>query len=147
MKAQRVKNAVIVPTGAKGGFLPKLLPDPRVDRDAWLAEGKESYKIFIRALLSVTDHIADGKVVHPQGVTIHDGVDPYFGVAADTGTASFSDLANAFVPEQAFCVRALVARGGRHRNPHTELGIPARVATVGEQGHLQSLRSEVQTNT
>src|SRR3546814_10460985 len=62
MKAQRVKNAVIVPTGAKGGFLPKLLPDPRVDRDAWLAEGKESYKIFIRALLSVTDNIADGKV-------------------------------------------------------------------------------------
>src|SRR3546814_1949952 len=66
MKAQRVKNAVIVPTGAKGGFLPKLLPDPRVDRDAWLAEGTESYKIFIRALLSVTDNIADGKVVHPR---------------------------------------------------------------------------------
>src|SRR3546814_18502134 len=73
MKAQRVKNAVIVPTGAKGGFLPKLLPDPRVDRDAWLAEGKESYKIFIRALISVTDNIADGKVVHPQGVTIQIG--------------------------------------------------------------------------
>src|SRR3546814_1812910 len=71
-------------------------------RDAWLAEGKESYKIFIRALLSVTDNIADGKVVHPQGVTIHDGADPYFVVAADKGTASFSDLANAIALEQDF---------------------------------------------
>jgi glutamate dehydrogenase len=65
MKAQRVKNAVIVPTGAKGGFYPKQLPNPALDRDAWAAEGKESYKLFIRTLLSVTDNIVDGKVVHP----------------------------------------------------------------------------------
>jgi glutamate dehydrogenase len=75
MKAQRVKNAVIVPTGAKGGFYPKCLPDP-ADRDAWLAEGTESYRIFIRALLSVTDNVVAGKTVHPQGVVIHDGQDP-----------------------------------------------------------------------
>jgi glutamate dehydrogenase len=66
MKAQRVKNAVIVPTGAKGGFYPKLLPSPATDRDAWFAEGTESYRIFIRTLLSVTDNIVAGKVVHPD---------------------------------------------------------------------------------
>ena len=65
MKAQRVKNAVIVPTGAKGGFYPKQLPNPQADREAWLAEGKDSYKLFIRTLLSITDNIAGGKVVHP----------------------------------------------------------------------------------
>ena len=89
MKAQRVKNAVIVPTGAKGGFYPKRLPDMRVDRDAWFAEGTESYKIFIRTLLSITDNIVNDKVVHPDGVVIHDGEDPYFVVAADKGTATF----------------------------------------------------------
>src|SRR3546814_16671933 len=91
MKAQRVKNAVIVPTGAKGGFYPKALPDPTLVRDAWFAEGTECYRIFIRSLLSITDNIVGGKVVHPKGVTIRDGEDPYFVVAADKGTATFSD--------------------------------------------------------
>src|SRR6185503_16292398 len=77
MKAQVVKNAVIVPTGCKGGFYPKQLP-PMSDRDAWLAEGTESYRIFIRSLLSVTDNLANDKVVHPASVVIHDGDDPYF---------------------------------------------------------------------
>jgi glutamate dehydrogenase len=95
MKAQRVKNAVIVPTGAKGGFYPKQLPDPARDRDGWLAEGKASYQVFIRTLLSLTDNIVGGKVVHPKGVVILDGEDPYFVVAADKGTATFSDVANA----------------------------------------------------
>ncbi|HEY6869049.1 MAG TPA: NAD-glutamate dehydrogenase domain-containing protein, partial [Novosphingobium sp.] len=94
MKAQRVKNAVIVPTGAKGGFYPKRLPDPASDRDGWLAEGKASYELFIRTLLSVTDNIVDGAVVHPAGVQVRDGDDPYFVVAADKGTATFSDIAN-----------------------------------------------------
>ncbi|RYD87331.1 MAG: glutamate dehydrogenase, partial [Sphingomonadales bacterium] len=71
MKAQRVKNAVIVPTGAKGGFYPKQLPDPSRDRDAWAAEGRASYEVFIRTLLSVTDNIVNGKVVHPESVVIH----------------------------------------------------------------------------
>ncbi|MCB2080721.1 MAG: NAD-glutamate dehydrogenase, partial [Novosphingobium sp.] len=83
MKAQRVKNAVIVPTGAKGGFYPKQLPSPATDRDAWLAEGTESYRIFIRSLLSLTDNIVNGKVVHPKRMVIHDQDDPYFVVAAD----------------------------------------------------------------
>src|SRR5439155_22228525 len=82
MKAQLVKNAVIVPTGAKGGFYPKHL-GPMANRDAWLAEGTESYKIFIRALLSVTDNLVNDLVVHPEDVVIHDGDDPYFVVAAD----------------------------------------------------------------
>src|SRR3546814_7991663 len=99
MKAQRVKNAVIVPTGAKGGFYPKALPDPALDRDAWFAEGKQCYRIFIRSLLSITDNIVGGKVVHPTGVAIHDGEDPYFVVAADQGTATFSDVANALAME------------------------------------------------
>ncbi|HYZ47944.1 MAG TPA: NAD-glutamate dehydrogenase domain-containing protein, partial [Sphingomonas sp.] len=86
MKAQRVKNAVIVPTGAKGGFFPKQLPAPQ-NRDAWLAEGTEAYRIFIRALLSVTDNIVGGRVVHPEQVIARDGDDPYFVVAADKGTA------------------------------------------------------------
>src|SRR3546814_4775996 len=72
MKAQRVKNAVIVPTGAKGGFYAKRLPAP-TDRDAWIAEGTESYRIFIRALLSITDNIVEGDVIHPIKVVIHDG--------------------------------------------------------------------------
>src|SRR5258707_2219573 len=112
MKAQRVKNAVIVPTGAKGGFYPKLLPSPAQDRDAWLAEGTESYRVFIRALLSVTDNIVEGKVVHPSNVVIHDGEDPYFVVAADKGTATFSDVANAIALEYGYWLGDAFASGG-----------------------------------
>src|SRR5205085_8751415 len=74
MKAQLVKNAVIVPTGAKGGFYPKQLP-PMSNRDSWLAEGTESYRIFIRSLLSITDNLVNDKIVHPDNVVIHDGHD------------------------------------------------------------------------
>jgi glutamate dehydrogenase len=95
MKAQRVKNAVIVPTGAKGGFYPKQLPDPFRDREAWAAEGRASYQIFVRSLLALTDNIVNGKIIHPRGMVIRDGDDPYFVVAADKGTATFSDTANA----------------------------------------------------
>ena len=115
MKAQLVKNAVIVPTGAKGGFYPKQLPNPATDRDAWLAEGTESYRIFIRSLLSVTDNIVDDKVVHPDGVVIHDGDDPYFVVAADKGTATFSDVANAIALERNFWLGDAFASGGSQR--------------------------------
>ena len=111
MKAQRVKNAVIVPTGAKGGFYPKRLPDMRVDRDAWFAEGTEAYKIFIRTLLSITDNIVNDKVVHPADVVIQDGDDPYFVVAADKGTATFSDTANAIALERNFWLGDAFASG------------------------------------
>ena len=126
MKAQRVKNAVIVPTGAKGGFYPKRLPDMRVDRDAWFAEGTESYKIFIRTLLSMTDNIVNDKVVHPADVVIHDGDDPYFVVAADKGTATFSDTANAIALERNFWLGDAFASGGSVGYDHKAMGITAK---------------------
>ncbi|HEY0112203.1 MAG TPA: NAD-glutamate dehydrogenase [Allosphingosinicella sp.] len=144
MKAQLVKNAVIVPTGAKGGFYPKQLP-PIADRDAWLAEGTESYRTFIRALLSVTDNIVEGKVVHPEAVTIHDGDDPYFVVAADKGTATFSDVANAIALERGFWLGDAFASGGSYGYDHKAMGITARGAWVSVQRHFREIGIDVQT--
>lgn len=145
MKAQRVKNAVIVPTGAKGGFYPKLLPNPAIDRDAWFEEGKESYRIFIRSLLSVTDNIVSGKVVHPDGVSIHDGEDPYFVVAADKGTATFSDVANAIAIERGFWLGDAFASGGSVGYDHKAMGITAKGAWVSVQRHFLEMGTDVQT--
>ncbi len=147
MKAQRVKNAVIVPTGAKGGFYPKQLPDPRQDRDAWAAEGKESYRIFIRSLLSVTDNIVKGKVVHPGSVVIRDQDDPYFVVAADKGTASFSDIANAIAEERDFWLDDAFASGGSHGYDHKAMGITARGAWISVQRHFLEMGVDVQKDT
>jgi len=144
MKAQRVKNAVIVPTGAKGGFYPKTLPDPRRDRDAWAAEGQASYEIFIRSLLSVTDNIADERVIHPEGVMIHDGDDPYFVVAADKGTARFSDVANAIAEQEGFWLDDAFASGGSHGYDHKAMGITARGAWLSVQRHFLELGTDVQ---
>jgi glutamate dehydrogenase len=145
MKAQLVKNAVIVPTGAKGGFYPKQLP-PMSNRDAWLAEGTESYRIFIRSLLSVTDNLVNDKVVHPTGVVIHDGDDPYFVVAADKGTASFSDVANAIALEQNFWLGDAFASGGSHGYDHKAMGITARGAWISVQRHFLEMGIDVQTD-
>ena len=144
MKAQLVKNAVIVPTGAKGGFYPKQLP-PVSDRDAWLAEGTESYRTFIRALLSVTDNIVEGKVVHPPQVTVRDEEDPYFVVAADKGTATFSDVANAIAVSQNFWLGDAFASGGSQGYDHKAMGITARGAWVSVQRHFRELGVDVQT--
>ncbi|MBJ6122927.1 NAD-glutamate dehydrogenase [Sphingomonas mollis] len=146
MKAQRVKNAVIVPTGAKGGFYPKQLPSPTVDRDAWLAEGTESYRIFIRSLLSITDNIVDGAVVHPDHVRIHDGEDPYFVVAADKGTATFSDVANALALERGFWLGDAFASGGSQGYDHKAMGITAKGAWVSVQRHFAERGVDVQTD-
>ena len=143
MKAQRVKNAVIVPTGAKGGFYAKQLPAPS-DRDAWLAEGTESYRIFIRALLSVTDNIVKGKVVHPKGIVVRDEDDPYFVVAADKGTASFSDVANALAIERDFWLGDAFASGGSHGYDHKEMGITARGAWLSVRRHFAEMGIDVQ---
>ena len=143
MKAQVVKNAVIVPTGAKGGFYPKQLP-PAANRDAWLAEGTESYRIFIRALLSVTDNIVEGKVVHPKGVIIRDGDDPYFVVAADKGTATFSDVANAIAIERGFWLGDAFASGGSNGYDHKAMGITAKGAWVSVQRHFREMGIDVQ---
>jgi glutamate dehydrogenase len=146
MKAQRVKNAVIVPTGAKGGFYPKQLPLAS-NRDAWLAEGTESYRIFIRTLLSITDNIVEGAVVHPSGVTIHDGEDPYFVVAADKGTATFSDVANAIALEHNFWLGDAFASGGSVGYDHKAMGITAKGAWVSVQRHFAERGVDVQTDT
>ncbi|WP_340266235.1 NAD-glutamate dehydrogenase [Sphingobium mellinum] len=145
MKAQRVKNAVIVPTGAKGGFYPKQLPNPQVDRDAWLAEGTESYRIFIRALLSVTDNIVKGKVRHPASVVIRDGDDPYFVVAADKGTATFSDIANAIALERGFWLGDAFASGGSNGYDHKAMGITARGAWISVRRHFAEMGVDVQS--
>jgi glutamate dehydrogenase len=145
MKAQRVKNAVIVPTGAKGGFYPKQLPNAALDRDAWLAEGKDSYKLFIRTLLSITDNIVEGKVVHPKAVVIRDGEDPYFVVAADKGTATFSDTANAIAEEYDFWLDDAFASGGSKGYDHKAMGITAKGAWLSVQRHFLELGTDVQT--
>ncbi|MFB0612052.1 NAD-glutamate dehydrogenase [Aurantiacibacter poecillastricola] len=144
MKAQKVKNAVIVPTGAKGGFYPKRLPNPAVDRDAWFAEGKESYKLYIRTLLSITDNYEGDTVVHPQDVVIHDGDDPYFVVAADKGTATFSDTANAIALEHDFWLGDAFASGGSNGYDHKEMGITARGAWISVQRHFLEMGVDVQ---
>ena len=145
MKAQLVKNAVIVPTGAKGGFYPKQLP-PIADRDAWMAEGTEAYRIFIRTLLSVTDNIVDDKVVHPEDVVIHDGDDPYFVVAADKGTATFSDIANAIALERGFWLGDAFASGGSNGYDHKAMGITARGAWISVQRHFLEMGVDVQSD-
>ena len=145
MKAQLVKNAVIVPTGAKGGFYPKQLP-PMSDRDSWLAEGTESYRIFIRSLLSVTDNLVNDKVVHPAGVVIHDGDDPYFVVAADKGTATFSDIANSIALERNYWLGDAFASGGSNGYDHKAMGITARGAWISVQRHFLEMGIDVQSD-
>lgn len=147
MKAQRVKNAVIVPTGAKGGFYPKLLPNPATDRDGWAHEGKESYRVFIRALLSLTDNIVAGEVVHPDGIVIHDGDDPYFVVAADKGTATFSDVANAIAIDRGFWLGDAFASGGSQGYDHKAMGITAKGAWISVQRHFLEMGTDVQTDS
>jgi glutamate dehydrogenase len=145
MKAQLVKNSVIVPTGAKGGFYAKMLPPPS-DRDAWLAEGTATYSIFMRSLLSITDNIVDDKVVHPQGVVVRDADDPYFVVAADKGTASFSDIANSIALERGFWLGDAFASGGSHGYDHKAMGITARGAWISVQRHFLEMGIDVQND-
>src|SRR5215510_6882254 len=112
VKAQQVKNAVIVPVGAKGGFVPKLMPKG-ASRDLVQAEGVATYKLFISALLDITDNIApDGKIIRPPSVVRHDDNDPYLVVAADKGTATFSDIANAISAEHDYWLGDAFASGG-----------------------------------
>lgn len=147
MKAQRVKNAVIVPAGAKGGFYPKQLPSPAKDREGWATEGQASYEIFIRTLLSVTDNIVDDTVVHPSDVVIHDGEDPYFVVAADKGTARFSDVANGIAQSADFWLDDAFASGGSNGYDHKAMGITARGAWVSVQRHFLEMGIDVQTDS
>lgn len=147
MKAQRVKNAVIVPTGAKGGFYPKQLPSPAIDREGWAAEGRAAYEIFIRTLLSITDNIAGGTVVHPEAVEVLDGEDPYFVVAADKGTATFSDIANGIAQSRDFWLDDAFASGGSNGYDHKAMGITARGAWVSVQRHFREMGIDVQKDS
>ncbi|MES6221899.1 NAD-glutamate dehydrogenase [Cutibacterium acnes] len=139
VKAQMVKNSVIVPVGAKGGFVPAHLPDSTTNRAEWAAEGKECYRIFVSSLLSLTDNVVEGKVVAPEGVVRHDGDDPYLVVAADKGTATFSDTANAIAAEHHFWLGDAFASGGSHGYDRKAMGITARGAWESVTRHLADL--------
>lgn len=144
VKAQQVKNAVIVPVGAKGGFVPKQLP-PASDRQAWLAEGTESYRIFVRTLLELTDNL-DGETVIPPADTVrHDGDDPYLVVAADKGTATFSDTANALSLEKHHWLGDAFASGGSQGYDHKKMGITARGAWEAVKRHFREVDIDIQT--
>ncbi|MFJ3532762.1 NAD-glutamate dehydrogenase [Streptomyces sp. NPDC090132] len=145
VKAQMVKNTVIVPVGAKGGFVAKQLPDPAVDRDAWLAEGIASYRTFISALLDITDNMVAGEVVHPKGVVRHDEDDTYLVVAADKGTAKFSDIANEVAVAYGFWLGDAFASGGSAGYDHKGMGITARGAWVSVERHFRELGHDTQT--
>jgi len=145
VKAQEVKNAVIVPVGAKGGFYAKRLPDPSLDRDAWLAEGKAAYREFIMSMLDITDNLVEGVVVPPRDVVRHDGDDPYLVVAADKGTATFSDLANSISAEYGFWLGDAFASGGSVGYDHKAMGITARGAWESVKRHFRELGVDTQT--
>ncbi|MDQ0748865.1 glutamate dehydrogenase [Streptomyces africanus] len=145
VKAQMVKNTVIVPVGAKGGFVAKQLPDPSVDRDAWMAEGIASYKTFISALLDITDNMVAGEVVPPADVVRHDEDDTYLVVAADKGTATFSDIANGVAEQYNFWLGDAFASGGSAGYDHKGMGITARGAWESVKRHFRELGVDTQT--
>lgn len=144
VKAQMVKNTVIVPVGSKGGFFAKQLPDPSIDRDAWFAEGVACYKRFINGLLDITDNIVGNKIVPPQGVVRHDGDDPYLVVAADKGTATFSDTANGIARAHGFWLDDAFASGGSVGYDHKGMGITARGAWESVKRHFRALGRDCQ---
>jgi glutamate dehydrogenase len=142
MKAQVVKNTVIVPTGAKGGFFPKNLPDD--DREAIMTEGIACYRIFISGLLDITDNVAGDKVVPPKNVVRRDGDDPYLVVAADKGTATFSDIANGISADYEFWLDDAFASGGSAGYDHKKMGITARGAWEAVRRHFREQNVDVQ---
>ncbi len=144
VKAQMVKNAVIVPTGSKGGFVGKQLPDPAVDRQAWLEAGKAAYRTFIRGLLDLTDNRVGSDVVPPERVVRHDEDDPYLVVAADKGTATFSDIANEISREYGFWLDDAFASGGSAGYDHKAMGITARGAWESVKRHFRELGVDTQ---
>jgi len=138
VKAQQVKNAVIVPVGAKGGFVAKRLPDIS-NREAFQAEGIEAYKTFIRGLLDITDNLVDAGIKPPESVIRHDEDDHYLVVAADKGTATFSDIANGLAAEYGFWMGDAFASGGSNGYDHKKMGITARGAWVSVERHFREM--------
>ncbi|GAA3131346.1 hypothetical protein GCM10020001_061880 [Nonomuraea salmonea] len=144
VKAQMVKNTVIVPTGSKGGFVVKR-PPKSSKREDLLAEGVACYRMFISGLLDVTDNLVDGKVVPPPDVVRHDGDDTYLVVAADKGTATFSDIANGVAKEYGFWLGDAFASGGSIGYDHKAMGITARGAWESVKYHFRTMGVDVQT--
>jgi glutamate dehydrogenase len=136
MKTQMTKNAVIVPVGSKGGFVVKGAP---TDRDALRAFVQEQYRTYVRALLGLTDNIVAGEVVHPEGLVIHDDADTYLVVAADKGTATFSDTANAIAAEMGFWLGDAFASGGSRGYDHKREGITARGTWAAIERHFRDV--------
>ncbi|HSN52187.1 MAG TPA: NAD-glutamate dehydrogenase domain-containing protein, partial [Woeseiaceae bacterium] len=144
MKAQIVKNTVIVPTGAKGGFFCKRMPEG--DREVVLRTGIACYKTFIRGLLDITDNVVDGRVVTPEGVIRRDGDDPYLVVAADKGTATFSDIANELSKSYGFWLDDAFASGGSAGYDHKKIGITARGAWEAVKRHFREQGLDTQSD-
>jgi len=144
VKAQHVKNTVIVPVGSKGGFVLKTAPNP-ADRDAFLAEGIACYKLFLSGMLDLTDNLVHGDVVAPVNVVRHDPDDPYLVVAADKGTASFSDIANSVSADYGFWLGDAFASGGSVGYDHKKMGITARGAWESAKRHFRALGVNTQT--
>jgi glutamate dehydrogenase len=142
VKAQQVKNTVIVPVGSKGGFVCKQLPN---ERDAFFKEGQECYKLFIRGLLDITDNISHGDVIPPVDVVRHDEDDPYLVVAADKGTATFSDIANSISQEYDFWLGDAFASGGSIGYDHKAMGITAKGAWESVKRHFREIDIDCQT--
>jgi len=145
VKAQMVKNAVIVPTGSKGGFYAKQLPDPAVDRGAWLEEGKAAYRVFLSGLLDLSDNRVGTDIVPPERVVRHDGDDPYLVVAADKGTATFSDIANGVAQSYGFWLDDAFASGGSAGYDHKAMGITARGAWESVKRHFREMGIDTQS--
>jgi glutamate dehydrogenase len=144
VKAQMVKNAVIVPTGAKGGFILRKAP---TDRDALMAEGIACYTIFLRGLLDITDNIVNGKLVPPPATVRHDDDDPYLVVAADKGTATFSDIANSIAADYGFWLGDAFASGGSVGYDHKAMAITARGGWVAVERHFREMGRDIAQET
>ena len=143
VKAQQVKNAVIVPVGAKGGFVPKLMPKAAA-REVVQAEGVATYKLFISSLLDITDNFGpDGKIIRPANVVRHEGDDPYLVVAADKGTATFSDIANGISIEHDYWLGDAFASGGSAGYDHKAMGITARGAWEAVKRHFREMDVDI----
>ncbi|KAA0968263.1 NAD-glutamate dehydrogenase [Aureimonas fodinaquatilis] len=143
VKAQQVKNSVIVPVGAKGGFYPKRLPDPAA-RDEWFEAGRSAYVVFIESLLTITDTVEGDGSRTPENVVRHDEPDPYFVVAADKGTATFSDTANAIAQSRQFWLDDAFASGGSAGYDHKGMGITARGAWEAVKRHFREMNHDIQ---
>lgn len=145
MKAQMVKNVVIVPVGSKGGFVVKNPPPPS-DREAWMREGVACYQTFLRGLLDLTDNLVNNAIVPPPDVVRHDPDDPYLVVAADKGTATFSDYANAISAEYGFWLDDAFASGGSVGYDHKKMAITARGAWESVKRHFREMGVDTQAS-